>query len=265
MVEGSSIKWAEVILNGRGAVGETVLHLCCLMGTEAHLKVAEYLMKTFGSRMCNQRYHKRAAGGKYVKKVKSKEVKYIDATYTGLLYRGECALHLAVARNDLRCTKMLLEYRANMLSPFAHGEFFRDFLYYGGTVLAFAAINASRELFQLLIKKGGKMCEYKLCFCVALMVEVLGAQVDSIDQLGNSLLHLCVLHSRKEAYEYLVTNHRDKLQRFFKAPNNHGYSPLFLAAFMRNQDMYKLVEENNSSTLWRFGDIGTDSCSAAAS
>ena len=36
--------WGKVLLNGRGAVGETVLHLCCLLLTDQHRRIIRILV-----------------------------------------------------------------------------------------------------------------------------------------------------------------------------------------------------------------------------
>ena len=62
---------AEVIRKCRGAVGETVLHLCFLFGSAAHKVLATHLVKEFG-------------------------VDLVDAQYVGPEYRGEVAMHIAL-------------------------------------------------------------------------------------------------------------------------------------------------------------------------
>ncbi|CAD7950890.1 unnamed protein product [Amoebophrya sp. A120] len=46
--------WADVLLHGRGAVGETVLHLCFLLGTPPHRTLATYMVRRFGTILCRQ-------------------------------------------------------------------------------------------------------------------------------------------------------------------------------------------------------------------
>ena len=40
-----------LVLPGRGSEGETVLHLCTLLGTDAHANVVRYLLTKFGGEM----------------------------------------------------------------------------------------------------------------------------------------------------------------------------------------------------------------------
>ena len=101
---------------GRGAVGETVLHLCCLAKNHYF---AHYLLNRLGKSLCNE---------------EGREVKYVDAVYTGApesetlssltslwdigeTYAGETALHIAVAQDDLVMVGMLLDAGAEADKP----------------------------------------------------------------------------------------------------------------------------------------------------
>ena len=45
---------AESVWAGRGVEGETVLHICTLLGTDAHAKVAQYLLANFGGELTEE-------------------------------------------------------------------------------------------------------------------------------------------------------------------------------------------------------------------
>ena len=79
--------------------------------------------------------------------------------------------------------------------------------------------------------------------------------MDATDRLGNSLLHICVLHTLPERFTYLVTNHRAKILPILGCKNKHGYSPLFLAAYTRNHRMFCTVENATCTTVWEFGRV----------
>ena len=100
-------------------------------------------------------------------------VKYVDAAYTGSLYRGEVhscsvlavlfvhmllsqvALHIAAVKNNHRIVRMLIASGASLNKPFANGEFFKSSsLHYGGTILGFACVNSDFTLFKMLIEAG---------------------------------------------------------------------------------------------------------------
>ena len=63
-----------------------------------------------------------------------------------------------------------------------------------------------------------------------------------IDESGNSLLHLCVMHKRKNQFTHLITRHKE-LAKFLKAPNADGFTPLLLAALTRDYEMFEQVEK----------------------
>ena len=141
-------------MSGRGTVGENALHFCALFATDAHFRIAQYVLGKFANRLCKE--------GEL-------QVRYVDTTYTGnlqsaapTLYDGECALHLAVAKNDRRMTQLLLSHGADVNTPFARGEFFEGFLYFGGSVLGFAIVNADRTIFNMLIE-AGMLCLLEVC------------------------------------------------------------------------------------------------------
>ena len=219
-----------------------MLHLCCLL---QHTKLTQFLLDKYAATDCTEA----------VRRGEEKEkrtVKFVNTVYTGLLYCGECSLHLCCANDDKEMIKMLLDADADVATPFAHGEFFRGFLYYGGSVLGFAAINASVEVFQALVERG----TLRACVLgVIVWLDGSGGKVDAIDHLGNSLLHLCVLHSKPDVFKIIMKKHADVMSRFLVAPNNKGYTPLLLAAYCRNRTMFELVEDATSTRVWKFGEV----------
>eukprot|EP00392_Amoebophrya_sp_AT5.2_P008057 g8076.t1 len=47
--------WRDVALYGRGALGESILHICLFLNTPAHRLIAKYLVTRLGERVCWQR------------------------------------------------------------------------------------------------------------------------------------------------------------------------------------------------------------------
>jgi len=218
---GKLITWAEVALNGRGSEGETVLHLCTLLGTDAHANVVRYLLTRFGGETAME---------------EGQQVQFCNAAYTGSLYRGEVALHIAAVSNDHRITKMLIQSGARLNRPFASGTFFTSTaIGYGGTVLGFACVNSDFVLFEMLVNAG--------------------AIIDVVDQFGNSLLHLCIRVKRVQQFKYLTTTHGDKMKKFLHAPNADGLTPLLLAVETRDYEMFETVEKACRETIWEFGNV----------
>ena len=73
LLEAGLRRHASIIRTCRGAVGETVLHLCFLFGSPVHKVLATHLVKVFG-------------------------VELIDAEYSGPEYHGEVAMHIALVK-----------------------------------------------------------------------------------------------------------------------------------------------------------------------
>ena len=80
----------------RGAVGETVLHMCFLCATAAHKTLATYLVDEFGKEL-------------------------IDAEYHGPEYHGEVALHIALVNKDVEAVRFLVGAGADTRAPRACG------------------------------------------------------------------------------------------------------------------------------------------------
>ena len=80
--------WGKVLLSGRGAVGETVLHLCCLLLTEQHRRIIRILVPWLAQRSTADQ--------------QGRKVMALDASYLGQPYNGEVALHFAVIKQERR-------------------------------------------------------------------------------------------------------------------------------------------------------------------
>ena len=56
------LRAAECLWAGRGVEGETVLHICTLLGTDAHAKVAQYLLANLGAELTEENGRRYATG-----------------------------------------------------------------------------------------------------------------------------------------------------------------------------------------------------------
>jgi len=131
---------------------------------------------------------------------------------------------------------MLIQCRAALNRPFANGTFFKTTaMGYGGTPLGFACVNSDFMLFEMLVNAG--------------------ATIDVVDQYGNSLLHLCIRAKRVCQFKYLITTHKDKMEKFLRAPNVDGLTPLLLAALTRDYKMFEAVEKSCREIIWKFGNV----------
>ena len=99
--------------------------------------------------------------------------------------------------------------------------------------MAFAVVNASIEVCDLLLKNN--------------------ARLDTIDHLGNGVVHLCVLHGRQDKLEYFMKSCPDEQKSALRHKNRMGFTPLLLAAYVRSKHMFKAVELACGTQLWTFG------------
>ena len=120
------LSWDQIVINGRGTVGETVLHLCCLLATSAadpHFTVASFLLERFGEQYCEECVHPdecEATGSCDPDcDCSVRNVLFPNVMYTGGLYRGETSMHLACAKNNYELVKLLIQHKADVASPFA--------------------------------------------------------------------------------------------------------------------------------------------------
>ena len=60
---------------------------------------------------------------------------------------------------------------------------------------------------------------------------------------------------RAAQFKYLIANFAKELGPFIHAPNTDMYTPLLLAAYSRNLEMVKLVQDVSKQILWQFGSI----------
>ncbi|KAL1503613.1 hypothetical protein AB1Y20_012090 [Prymnesium parvum] len=230
--EDETSTWSHVLVHGRGTVGETALHLLCLLATAQHLRVIRALVPWLAKQS--------------TKDVDDEIVNSLDATYIGQPYNGEVALHFAVIAQNFDLVKLLVEHGAS-INAHASGDFLYSDpkLYFGGTILGFAACLGNIPIVEYLIENG--------------------ADVDAQDQgnasgrrlhhiamaKGNSVLHCCVLHQQAKMYWYLATKHNATPW----VTNVNGDSPLLLAAKMRSTKMAREAMECMKQTLWVFGPV----------
>lgn len=83
--------WGEILTQGRGTVGETVLHLCMLLHTSLHLRIIRILVPYLSTRSIAD------TGGVVVPA--------LDASYQGEPYNGEVALHFAVIQKNMEMVR----------------------------------------------------------------------------------------------------------------------------------------------------------------
>ena len=187
------------LLASRGAVGETLLHLCYLYNSPAHKAVAHALLE--------------------------RDPGLISTVYEGPTYHGENCLHMAVANSDEDEVRFLARRCPALLLGQADGTFFsRDrhdgvAAYMGGTPLSFAVVSNQPAIVRFL-------------------VEECGAELSARDEYGNTPAHMAVIYGRPEMYDLVVAlwnkgYGRPLCMRGVHLPsltNADGCSPIVLAA-----------------------------------
>nr|XP_039262260.1 transient receptor potential cation channel subfamily V member 5-like [Styela clava] len=225
----------------RGAVGETILHLCFLNNTRVHYILAEHLIRIYPNSL-HDIYH-------------SEE------------YYGESVLHMAIANENIPILKQMLEYGKKVglnLQERCYGNFFcpddqkatrcddinsevvvvdydtdyKGHTYWGELPLSFAACLGQPEAVKLLV-------EY-------------GVDIFAFDSNGNNVLHMLVIHNKKDMFNLAYRLSKENPQpgkNLLESRNRQGFTPLTLAAKLANKDLFDHILELKSSTLWAYGPV----------
>ncbi|KAJ3068200.1 Transient receptor putative cation channel sub V member 5 [Podochytrium sp. JEL0797] len=207
----------------RGGEGETILHIAVLMG---HVDIVVWILERFPD-LANE-------------------------IYTSDTYCGETALHVAVMKaktNGDELVRILINAGANVnADPVTGIVFFKDEhkggLYYGQTILQFAAAVQEENIVRLLLDAGACM--------------------DAVDFYGNNILHvLAYLGNFSVAFfqELRATNLRQIeagvigingtiVANLMKARNKDGMTP-FQVGIARGQ---RQIIDCIKDVQWTFGD-----------
>ncbi|OWF56105.1 transient receptor potential cation channel subfamily V member 5-like isoform X8 [Mizuhopecten yessoensis] len=216
-------------LNERGTVGESILHLCLLNASAIHADLSKRLLQAYP--------------------------KLILDIYTSEEYYGENVLHMAVVNEDPAMVKFLLDKGADVharccgrfMCPDDQKDSRSDSLdhewvdvcettnydghvYLGEYPLSFAACLGQEECVRLLVAKG--------------------ANPNLQDNNGNTVMHMLVIHDKKEMFDLL----RD-LGAELDIKNRQGLTPLTLAAKLARKDMYEHILEKMREVCWIYGNV----------
>ncbi|XP_072177868.1 transient receptor potential cation channel subfamily V member 5-like [Diadema setosum] len=216
-------------LDKRGAVSETILHLCFLNATDLHNELAKRLIIAWPN-LVNDVFH-------------------TD------MYYGESCLHFAIVNEDFAMVKFLVEHGA-YLDERACGSFFlpddqktcrqdtfeheailvdpktdyQGHTYFGEYPLSFAACLEQEDILRFLWSKG--------------------ADVNAQDANGNTALHMAVLHNKKAMFTQCF-----ELGSSCSITNAQGYTPLSLAAEIANEELFDYIIYLERQVSWKFGDV----------
>ena len=129
----------------------------------------------------------------------------------------------------------------------ASGEFLYSHkdLYFGGTVIGFAACLGNRQIVDYLARHGADVNARD-------RGPALGALTNAkCGVRNNALLHCCVLHEQEEMYRHLAF----ALHANPWAINDEHDTPLLLAAASRSLRMVRVAMDGSKQTLWTFGPV----------
>lgn len=167
------------------------------------------------------------------------------------LYHGENCLHIAIVKNDLTSFRFLAERCPDLFNQRATGSFFQhpNPCYFGEYALSFAVSCDRIEMVRHLVEKGADML--------------------ARDSLGNTALHMCVLHGRLDMFDSLMELWKHKclksrgadgkslhaLDELMQQTNTEGLTPFTLAAQLGRHELFLHVLNQRKQTQWEYGPI----------
>ncbi|KAI5702538.1 hypothetical protein M8J76_008663 [Diaphorina citri] len=216
-------------LTDRGAVGETVLHLCLLNATSIHADLAKRLLRFYP--------------------------KLVNDIYMCDEYYGESVLHLAIVNEDPAMVKFFLDNGANYHER-CFGNFmcpedqkasrtdsldhewvnlsvetnYEGYVYWGEYPLTFAACLNQEECYRLMLARG--------------------ANPDSQDTNGNTVLHLLTIYEKIQTFDMAYELGADLSVR-----NIQNLTPLTLAAKLARIEMFFHILNIEREIYWQIGSI----------
>nr|QZK27843.1 transient receptor potential cation channel subfamily V inactive [Cupiennius salei] len=209
-------------LDERGMLGESLLHVLVICNTDIHTYIAIYLLDMYPS--------------------------LAHDIVEGEEYYGASAMHFAIAYENSKLVKKLVELGANILQR-ANGKFFmpidqqwpiprpktnfEGLSYFGEYPLAWAACCDDESSYNLLLRHG--------------------ADPNMQDTYGNSILHVLVIRDKLKMYGYALRHPvRPATDRLC---NKFGLTPLTLACKLGRNTIFREMLEFSSLEFWRYSNI----------
>ncbi|WKY14265.1 hypothetical protein Q1695_000088 [Nippostrongylus brasiliensis] len=222
-------KYREIAwkLEERGAMGETIIGICLLQGTDVHNKLAMKIIEAFP--------------------------KLINDINISEDFYGLSPLHQAVINQDCHMAYILLKKGADV-NIRCFGAFFcaedqkasrtdsleheyvelslktnyTGHMYFGEYPLSFAACMNHPDVYRLLIA-------YK-------------ANPNAQDTNGNTVLHMCVIHENMEMFRLALESGAR-----LNIANKQNLTPLTLAAKLAKKQMFMEILEIEGDSVWAYG------------
>ncbi|KAM3958296.1 transient receptor potential cation channel subfamily V member nanchung [Aphomia sociella] len=220
-------------LKERGAVGETILHLCLLNATSLMADLAKRLLRFYP--------------------------KLINDIYMSDEYYGESVLHMAIVNEDPTTVKFLLDAGAdyhercfgNFMCPEDQKASRSDshdhewvnvqpdtnydgYVYWGEYPLSFAACLGQEECYRLILARG--------------------ADPDKQDTNGNTILHMLVIYEKMSTFDMAY-----EVGASLNIRNVQNLTPLTLAAKLARTDLFFHILNIEREIYWQ---IGATTCAA---
>ncbi|XP_022906014.2 transient receptor potential cation channel subfamily V member 5 [Onthophagus taurus] len=216
-------------LKERGAVGETILHLCLLNATSLHSDIAKRILRFYP--------------------------KLINDIYMSDEYYGENVLHVAIVNEDPSMVRYLLDAGVNFQER-CFGNFmcpedqkssrwdsldhewvnvcietnYDGYVYWGEYPLSFAACLGQEECFRLMLSRG--------------------ADPDAQDTNGNTVLHLLVIYQKIDAFDMAY-----EVGASLAIKNVKNLTPLTLAAQLARVEIFFHILNIEREIYWQIGSI----------
>ncbi|XP_043801795.1 transient receptor potential cation channel subfamily V member 5 isoform X2 [Apis laboriosa] len=213
----------------RGAVGETILHLCMLHATAIHIDLAKRLLRFYP--------------------------KLINDVYISDEYYGESALHIAIVNEDPSMVKFLLDSGADVHER-CIGNFmcpedqkasradsldhewvcvtpetnYNGYVYWGEYPLNFAACLGQEECYRLILARG--------------------ADPDKQDTNGNTVLHMLVIYEKLATFDMAY-----EVGASLAIRNAQHLTPLTLSAKLAKIEMFFHILNIEREIYWQIGSI----------
>lgn len=216
-------------LNERGAVGESILHLCLLSASQLHGDLAKRLLRFYP--------------------------KLINDIYMADEYYGENPLHIAIVNEDPAMVKYLLNVGAD-LNERCFGAFmgpedqkasrsdsqeheyvdvtplttYDGYMYLGEYPLSFAACLGLEECYRIVLSRG--------------------ADPDAQDTNGNTVLHMLVIYEKQDTFDMAYEMGATLAMR-----NVLNMTPLTLASKLGRVEMFFHVMNIEREIYWQLGSV----------
>ncbi|CAG9782810.1 unnamed protein product [Diatraea saccharalis] len=220
-------------LKERGAVGETILHLCLLNATSLLADLAKRLLRFYP--------------------------KLINDIYMSDEYYGESVLHMTIVNEDPTMVKFLLDAGAdyhercfgNFMCPEDQKASRSDsldhewvnvqrdtnyvgYVYWGEYPLSFAACLGQEECYRLILARG--------------------ADPDKQDTNGNTVLHMLVIYEKTSTFDMAY-----EVGASLNIRNALNLTPLTLAAKLARTELFFHILNIEREIYWQ---IGATTCAA---